>query len=315
MSLLLTAAGLFLALSLGSANAACQPGIVTNITYVSNYTLQWEAAANPNNCTISSYVVLAIDQEDGTQYQFQTNGVVLNYTFSSFLEICKGYTFEVHALSNQYVLGPSEFYNTTIAPMQDVNLTLSALNVTTNASDNQVNVTWYLLNNKALKCISYYRVVLLDENNSSKDSYVESTQFSLKNDIPCKNYTVQVNAIIDNPTINGPASQIAVQIPGKAPASPSLASIVTSNSTVNMVWKLESFIENHCSLTALNVYTLGVSADISHVKVPIVDSDPRVDVDFTLTGLERAHVYTSFVNVQNNVGTSENVTVAFQTKN
>ncbi|XP_066138945.1 titin-like [Euwallacea fornicatus] len=315
MCLLLTTAGLLLAFSLGSANAVCQPGIVGNITYNFNNTLVWKTPANPNNCTITSYVVFVTDNEDNTKYQFETNGTILNYTFSNFLEICKSYTFEVHALTKEYVLGPSELYNATIVPMQNLNLTLSALNVTTNASNNEVNLTWYLLDTQTSKCISYYRVVYWDKKNTPKDNYVHNTSFSLKNDIPCKNYTVQVNAIVTNPIMDGPISECTVQIPQKAPANPSLSSIATSNTTVQMVWKVQPLAENCCNLTALNIYTLGVPANISHVVVPIVDSDPRPNVNFTLTGLDRAHVYTSLVNVQNHAGTSENVTVVFQTGN
>lgn len=47
-----------------------------------------------------------------------------------------------------------------------------------------------------------------DENNQPTDLYVNGTNFTLPNLVPCMSYRVQVNAVVTNPDWVGPTNEV-----------------------------------------------------------------------------------------------------------
>lgn len=94
------------------------PGTVGNITLLSNSTLKWSEPPNPNLCVIDSYLINVINNDDGTLYQYEGSKDRFYYEFKDKLEMCQTYIFEVHALTNESVLGESENYAATTPPAE-----------------------------------------------------------------------------------------------------------------------------------------------------------------------------------------------------
>lgn len=94
------------------------PGTVGNITLLANNTLTWSEPPNPNLCTINSYLIDVINNDDGTLYQYEGTKDKYFYEFKDSLDMCQTYIFEVHALTNESVLGDSETYAATTPPSE-----------------------------------------------------------------------------------------------------------------------------------------------------------------------------------------------------
>ncbi|XP_050301311.1 uncharacterized protein LOC126739597 [Anthonomus grandis grandis] len=293
---------------LASSNAICVPGSVPNITLSTNYTLTWDECLNPQNCTITNYIINILDE--GTIYQYQTNSSVLTFNVS-FLENCKKYGFEVHALTDESVLGPSVQLLAETSLPEGYDLTLGTLNSLT--YNKSIQIDWNLKSINLDRCISYYRVVYWDENNQPQDYYSASKNFTLANRIPCTNYTFQVNAIIVNPDIQGPIAEITNVVFAEVPAVPKIALLETTETSVEMVWELEKYATNHCQLLFLNITTAGLPTNLTYLEIPIIDNLSRPNVTVNITGLEPNSVYVSQVSVVNVGGASKNVTVSYQT--
>ncbi|KAH0998376.1 uncharacterized protein LOC125505685 [Dendroctonus ponderosae] len=304
---------LLVAIFLASSNAVCIPGQVSNVVLSSNYSLSWSEASNPNNCTINNYVVEVLDTEDSTIFQVQTVTNILHYNFN-FLDMCKSYSFNVHALTSEFVLGPADSYSATTEPLDSANLTLAYVELDENeGSDDAIEISWDLASDEASRCVTSYRVVYWDERNNAQEDFVTSKSFAFEEEAACRNYTVQVSAIIGNPNIEGP--RLTTEFPGhsKVPEVPTSIDVSTTPDSVTMIWKVESYETNLCTMLALNVRTLGAPNDETDLRVLITDDVLRPDVIVTLTGLSPNTVYTSYVNAENEAGTSKEVTVIFQT--
>jgi hypothetical protein len=227
--------------------------------------------------------------------------------------MCKSYGFEVHALSNQYVLGPSERINATVSPVGTLNLALNITNATLNA-DTQISLRWNPINTAVERCISYYRVVYWDENNNPTDNYIPATNFTLRQaPVPCMEYKFQVSAIVQSPDLEGPVANVTYDGYAVVSNPPKLENIVTTNRTATMTWSVPTFAETRCPLIALQMNTLGAPANITNVRIPIQDSPLRPRITIYLAGLTPNTVYISHVYLQNSVGPSNNVTATFQT--
>lgn len=97
----------------------------------------------------------------------------------------------------------------------DINLTVVITNATSNATSQQINVAWNLSDPASAKCIAYYRVVYWTDNREPVDTYVTAQNFYLDREIPCSTYTIEVNAVVANPIIEGPIGHVAITAAGK----------------------------------------------------------------------------------------------------
>ncbi|XP_050301625.1 uncharacterized protein LOC126739851 [Anthonomus grandis grandis] len=294
-----------------SANGTCIPGQVQNIQLLPNFTLTWNAALNPNNCKITKYYVNIFDTVDESDLQYEVaNTLSLDV---SFLDSCTYYGFEVHAFTNESDLGPSyrEFAKTSLPA--EANLNISDLNTVT-VSQASIQIDWKLGSPKLDKCISYYRVSYWDETNHTTTTYVNTKQFLVSGNIPaCMNYTFQVSAIITDSNLQGPIFQLSNVAFTEVPTEPNLFSVLTTNSSAQMVWQLEPYAANRCNMLYLNATTAGVPANDSYITVPITDNESRPNVILNITGLQPNTNYLSEVSVVNIGGASNNVSVTFQT--
>uniref|UniRef100_A0AAR5PZ60 Fibronectin type-III domain-containing protein n=1 Tax=Dendroctonus ponderosae TaxID=77166 RepID=A0AAR5PZ60_DENPD len=305
---------LLVAIFLASSNAVCIPGQVSNVVLSSNYSLSWSEASNPHNCTISNYVVEVLDDEDSaTIFQVQTVKNILHYNFN-FLDMCKSYSFNVHALTSDFVLGPADSYSATTEPLDSANLTLAYVELDeTEGSDDVMEVSWDLASDEASRCVTSYRVSYWDERNKPQEQFVSAKSFAFEEEAACRNYSLQVSAIIGNPDIEGPALTAVFPGHSKVPDVPTSANVSPTSNSATMIWKLEAYEKNLCTMLALNVRTLGAPNDETNLRILVTDNLLRPDVIVTLTRLSANTVYTSYVNAENIAGTSKDVTVMFQT--
>ncbi|KAH1008584.1 hypothetical protein HUJ05_009128 [Dendroctonus ponderosae] len=303
---------LLVAIFLASSNAVCSQ--VSNVVLSSNYSLSWSEASNPHNCTISNYVVEVLDDEDSaTIFQVQTVKNILHYNFN-FLDMCKSYSFNVHALTSDFVLGPADSYSATTEPLDSANLTLAYVELDeTEGSDDVMEVSWDLASDEASRCVTSYRVSYWDERNKPQEQFVSAKSFAFEEEAACRNYSLQVSAIIGNPDIEGPALTAVFPGHSKVPDVPTSANVSPTSNSATMIWKLEAYEKNLCTMLALNVRTLGAPNDETNLRILVTDNLLRPDVIVTLTGLSANTVYTSYVNAENIAGTSKDVTVMFQT--
>lgn len=287
----------------------CVPGTVGNVSVSREKLLTWSAASNPEKCNISGYVVNVLDSEDGSILQFQTSPDDLTCDFNDYLEMCKSYNVEVHAITDKKVLGPAEAVTLSVPAPANMNLTVD-LNHPEIFNNTRIDLSWKINDENIFKCISYYRVVYWDENNVPKDVYVDKNTYTLPaTAVACMKYTFQVRAIVGNPDDQGPIAETSWAGYTAEPNPPELITIVTDSTTTNMTWKAPSYAENRCELTYLVVETVGLNT----TRVPIKDSPLRPDINVYLTDLQPENVYISHVFLENNVGYSENVTVTFET--
>ncbi|XP_050301082.1 uncharacterized protein LOC126739449 [Anthonomus grandis grandis] len=287
----------------------CTPGLVTDIYFNESSILTWSQALNPENCSITSYVINVFDIQNGLQLQFQIPATDLSYNFKDILNMCQIYTFEVHALTNAFVLGPSDKINGTTSAASNMNLSLL---LWTNPTDD-LSVTWNLKDSTVGNCVSFYRVVYWDLDNKPSDIYVPENTFNLLNITSCMIYHVQVNAIVVNPDLEGPISEVALQSPSSIPKSPRFVNMSSTSNDNTMFWGLPKFMNDRCALTGLTVVTIGAPENSSVITVPITDNFVRSDVKVVIPYLDPDSVYISYVSLQNNYGSSKNITVSFQT--
>ncbi|KAL1517372.1 hypothetical protein ABEB36_001142 [Hypothenemus hampei] len=296
---------------LASAHGVCVPSAVKNFKLTQDYFLQWDLS---NICGLQAYTIHITDLDENLEYEYFVNSTT-NQLSVGHLEICKTYTFDIQPVTNESLLGPGTLFNTTVPPSSEIDLALVNITAATSNNTQQVNISWSLANAYVERCISYYRVIYWDQFDEPSDSYVTSNNFILQDFVPCSNYTVEVNAIVgDDYNMEGPTIRRSLVAPAKEPSVPSITSLTTTSSSVSMVWKLEPYAQNECQLVALNVYTLGVPLNMSYIKKPINDNVLRTNVNFTLEGLTKDSVFISYINLENNAGTSKNVTVTYQTK-
>jgi hypothetical protein len=290
----------------------CTPGVVPNISITSDKVLHWSNASNPYNCSIDGYIIDIFDPEDGAQLQFHVDALTLIYDVSV-LDMCKTYSFEVRAITDKSVIGPSERINATIPPSTNLNLALKVNNDSL-LVDDRIYLTWKPVDSAVARCISYYRVVYWDERNSPADVYTSMNRAVIvENPVPCMAYTFQVSAVVINPDNVGPSTEVSWPGYSAVPKPPKLINIISGDTTVNMTWEISKYTENRCELISLVLNTLGLPPSASSTIIPIQDGVTRPNVYVYLENLTPNYVYTSSVALQNSAGYSKNVTVTFQT--
>ncbi|XP_066138944.1 uncharacterized protein [Euwallacea fornicatus] len=300
---------LLLLFSLGSCGRSqrfCNPGAVQDITLDKRNSLHWSTVINPRNCSLSAYIIDIFDSEFNTQLQLQAATTVSKFDVG-FLDMCKSYTFQIRAITSERVLGPSARVKATTKPSADMDLRIDYTRITSNATE--LNIAWQISNSTYSRCVSSYRVIYWDGDDTPVDVYVSGGNFQLPNPVPCMAYKVQVNAIASS-DFEGPMKETTVTVAPVVPSAPKLLEMITTSTAVNLVWKVPAYTENRCNLTELDVVTIGEG--VTKKIVTISDSPARPLLKVTVKGLSPDNVYQSFVSLWNTAGSSKNVTVSYQ---
>ncbi|XP_066250550.1 uncharacterized protein [Euwallacea similis] len=302
----LTLSLLLLSLGWGRPQRFCNPGAIQEITLDKTNVLHWSAVINPRNCSLSAYIVDIFDSEFKAQLQLLAAATASKLDVG-FLDMCKSYIFQIRAITSERVLGPSARVKATTKPSEDMDLRVDYTRVTSNATE--LNVAWQISNSTYSRCVSTYRVIYWDEDDTPVDVYVSGDSFRLPNPVPCMAYKVQVNAIVRS-DFEGPVKETTVAAAPVVPSAPKLVEMITTSTAVHLVWRVPTYAENRCNLTELDVVTIGEG--ITKKIVRISDSPARPLVKVAVQGLSPDNVYQSFVSLWNTAGSSKNVTVSYQ---
>ncbi|XP_060535371.1 receptor-type tyrosine-protein phosphatase S-like [Cylas formicarius] len=296
------------AILLSPAASKCVPGKVDSVEFASNYSLLWSEASNPDGCGITTYVIYIVDVSDDTLQMYTTQAATRSYYFNS-LAMCANYSFEVHALTNESVVGPADSYLLRTEPKANLNLSVAFDNITVESSS--ITLSWSQLSADVASCVSSYRLVYWDDDDNPTDVYVYNNSYTIPNVTPCMTYEFQVRAILGSPEAEGPFSLSEKASYGEVPSPPKLSSIATNSTTATMTWQLDSYSTNRCEIQYLAVNTVGFANGT--FTVPVNDTSARAPVTFTIAGLAPDTVYISEVAVVNSAGPSKNVTITYQT--
>ncbi|KAJ8985140.1 hypothetical protein NQ317_012791 [Molorchus minor] len=280
----------------------CVSDPVKNLAHLSGGFMNW---TSPDNCNISTYVVQII-REDNVTFHFETEHT--NFNASSVLSLCTKYEVRVIPVSSNDVQGTPSSIDVKLRPEMPENLAISGFSVKTSGRSN-ITLEWSLEPSHVEKCVDLFRVLVWDEDcNIPYDLYVDDNHFSFNDAVPCMHYQFGVRPIID-PLEEYPVGLFNYIYPGHPTTPPVLASLVQGVTAINVTWILESFQENRCEITAINID----ASPLFNISHPVQDDGRRLPVAFELFNLQPNTIYISNFSVVNSAGISEAVMVPLQT--
>ncbi|XP_066141746.1 uncharacterized protein [Euwallacea fornicatus] len=296
------------ALSWSSARSdPCEPGKIDDITLEGATEISW--VSNPNGCSVEEFLIDIIDSEGGVNLAYHDNETKLKVD----LELCKKYTFDIRAITTEHVSGPSNKMDLTTRLTSGDNVGVAFTGITSSTSG--VTFNWDLLDQSVTRCITGYKVVYWNENDSPVNTEVTTPSFTIKPTESCMNYTVIVNAEVNEAKITPPSIQGSIRAIATSP--PDIPSLTKENilpESAEFLFTVQAYLDYRCSFT-LVVRITGPGLDEKYT-LDVVDNAQRnrvlpIDVD----NLTPNSVYDGLAWTVNDVGESQQLAFQFTTPN
>ncbi|KAJ8923450.1 hypothetical protein NQ315_002009 [Exocentrus adspersus] len=280
----------------------CIAGVVSDLTIDSNANLTW--TIHPTEpCQIDEF---RVDVARSTTAQFRFY-VKERYANLSFLDVCERWTYTVIPISGG-ITGHRRELTGYIPLPPDTDLTVHYFKAEKLAKG-IVHLQWNLTDPIPGNCVSRleYRLVIMDlQSGDVIDTYIRAQQTNLDLLSPCVPYELSIRAIN---TVEGPSRSLNVETDPYPEDPPTLSSIESTPTGINMVWTLESYLRNRCPV--INFFVNG--GNNFNITQPIRDHFRRAPVVLNVTQLQPDRMYYFKVSVENLGGVSPVVPMAAQT--
>ncbi|KAJ8925162.1 hypothetical protein NQ315_001347 [Exocentrus adspersus] len=284
----------------------CIPRYVENLRINVSAVLSWEVHQD-ETCGIKEFQVDVEAEHQEYEMHFL---VRFQFVDLSFLPVCDEWHFVVTPISENNVLGYERRLvgHVPLPSTADISLSyFDAIHVNTK----DILLQWDLQNRTQGDCTLRYRIVIENkETGDVQDVYVSGLSIILHNLSPCVEYHIAIRAVnIAHPTIEGPMLFQNVLSPSIEQIPPTLLSVKTGPTSIDMTWGLENW-SNRCPVRALHID----GGSKFNISVPIQDStDDRPPVEVNLKGLQPNSMYYLKVAVENSGGMSQASQIAVQT--
>ncbi|KAJ8924910.1 hypothetical protein NQ315_001067, partial [Exocentrus adspersus] len=285
----------------------CIAGMVQDLTLDSDAWLTW--SVDPDEpCKIDEFLV-EIEPDLTRKISFHVSEM---YTHLPYLDQCKRYRYMVTPVSGG-VLGYQRLLTGYIPFPPDLDLTVNHFGAE-KLDNGTVHLKWNFTSRIPGNCFGRleHRLVMMDlQSGDVTDTYLRTVETNLDLLSPCVPYDLSIRAInsVDGVNVEGPSKSINLEMDPYPEDPPTLSSIVSTPTGINMVWTLESYLRNRCPV--INFFVEG--GRNFNITQPIRDHFGRAPVAVNLTQLQPDRMYYFRVSVENLGGVSPLVPIAAQT--
>ncbi|XP_066251168.1 uncharacterized protein [Euwallacea similis] len=287
------------------ADNPCVPGEIDDITLDSTKVVSW--VSNPNDCTVTKFIIDIFDKETNIHNVYDVDGTKLNVN----LELCKEYTFDVRAITSENVSGPTHDVNLTTKLSKDDNVGVDITSKVSSASG--VTFEWKLSDPSVTRCVTSYKVVHWNEDDSPVTEDVTEQSYTFKPTVSCMTYYLVVNADVNEPGITPPSTNGSIRaIASDPPDKPSLTKDTFTPTTSDFLFTVQTYVEYRCGFL---LYLEIVGPDIDEkYNATIVDNASRERVvSIHVENLQPNTVYDAYAWTENDVGSSAKLNFQFTT--